>query len=86
MIADLGDCTLHEGFVNSCKIGNFELGSILYTTFVAGWLLLVSIPLSLLGSILGSILFVARIIYNFSLLFSTVMNDENLWLDKPKQM
>lgn len=55
-IAEIGNCTLNEATVNSCKIGNFELGGLLSQMFIAGWFMLLSLPLGLVGLILGIIL------------------------------
>jgi hypothetical protein len=60
-IANIGDCTLHEGYVNPCNILGLELGGILYGMGMAGWYLIVSIRWGLLGLLLGITLFIAEI-------------------------
>lgn len=62
LIADLADCPLNEGAVNACQIGVWEVGELLYTMFVMGWLMLVSIPLGMLGVGLGLLLLVVQLI------------------------
>jgi len=39
-------CTLHEGNVNSCIVRGADWGETLYTAFVLGWLMLITIPLA----------------------------------------
>jgi hypothetical protein len=43
-IANLNDCTLHEGYVNPCVIAGVDLGDALYTMGVLGWLGLMTLP------------------------------------------
>ncbi len=47
-IANLNDCTLHEGFVNPCVIAGVDWGGALYAMGVMGWLGLVTLPFGLL--------------------------------------
>lgn len=65
-IAEIGNCTLHEGSINSCQIGSFELGETLYTMFVLGWFMLYSIPLGFLGLFVGLIWLAVRFLRNLS--------------------
>lgn len=51
IIADMAGCTLHEGNVNPCVIGGIDLGGILYTMGILGWLMLVSLPIAALGAL-----------------------------------
>jgi hypothetical protein len=37
-------CTLHEGFQNPCVVDGTDWGGTLYTAFVGGWLMLVTLP------------------------------------------
>jgi hypothetical protein len=37
-------CTLHEGFTNPCVVNGHDWGDTLYTAFVAGWLMLLTLP------------------------------------------
>ena len=46
-IANLNDCTLHEGYVNPCVIVGVDLGGALYTMGVLGWLGLMTLPIGL---------------------------------------
>ncbi len=57
IIAGIGGCQLNEGVLNPCQIGPFELSNVLYTMFVAGWYIFLSIPLAFLGLIIGLISF-----------------------------
>lgn len=45
-------CTLHEGYANPCIVAGVDHGDRLYSAFVAGWLMLISLPLALLGLVL----------------------------------
>jgi hypothetical protein len=44
-IANLNDCTLHEGYVNPCVIAGVDLGGALYTMGVMGWPGLMTLPI-----------------------------------------
>ena len=46
LTASLLGCELHEGFVNACQLGGLEIGEILYTAGLFGWLSLATLPLS----------------------------------------
>ncbi|MCA2016744.1 hypothetical protein LDJ79_11525 [Vibrio tritonius] len=48
-IANVKHCLLDEGAVNPCIIFGVDVGDILYSMLVFGWLMLVSLPL---GSVL----------------------------------
>ena len=48
-IARWNGCTLHEGFVNPCPVGGWDIGGTLYTMSVMGWFLIVSIPLGVVA-------------------------------------
>lgn len=61
LLAAIADCPLNEGTVNACQLGSFEIGELLYTLFVAGWLMFVSIPLGMLGVGLGFLLLVVQL-------------------------
>ncbi|VEP14145.1 conserved hypothetical protein [Hyella patelloides LEGE 07179] len=61
VIAHIGNCTVHEGFVNPCQIGSFELGELLATMFVAGWYMLISLPLGFIGLLLGFLTLMSQI-------------------------
>jgi hypothetical protein len=45
LIANGAGCTLNEGNVHPCYVGGIDMGDTLYTMFVLGWLMLVTIPL-----------------------------------------
>ena len=51
-LANRHGCTLHEGFPNPCIINGVDRGETLYAMAVAGWFMLVSLPLLALGLIL----------------------------------
>lgn len=55
-------CTLHEGNATPCIVDGVDHGDTLYTAFVAGWLMLVSLPVALLGMVLLAVLLVLWII------------------------
>ena len=51
-IADLAACPLHEGFAQPCLVMGQDIGGLLHTMTVLGWLMLVSL-LVLAGGVLG---------------------------------
>ncbi|RMF24612.1 MAG: hypothetical protein D6756_06700 [Cyanobacteria bacterium J083] len=63
-VVEIGDCRLHERGVNSYQIWGFELGEILYAMFVVGWFALLSLPLGLLGLIVGLIWLGVKLLKN----------------------
>lgn len=52
MIAEQAGCQLHEGFVQPCIVYGTDIGGVLYTMGVMGWLMLGSVFL-LAGGVLG---------------------------------
>lgn len=52
LIATQNGCGLHEGFAQPCVVFGTDIGGILYTMGVMGWLMLVSI-FFLAGGVLG---------------------------------
>ncbi|MGZ9810302.1 hypothetical protein ACXN5S_07530 [Pseudoroseicyclus sp. H15] len=52
LLADRAGCELHEGYANACIIAGKDRGDMLYTMFVAGWLMLMTIPLGFIGLVL----------------------------------
>jgi len=40
-------CTLNEGSVHPCQLFGYEIGELLYSMFVFGWLSLATIPIGL---------------------------------------
>lgn len=40
-------CTLHEGFVTPCVVDGVDYGERLYTAFVMGWNMLLTLPVAL---------------------------------------
>lgn len=44
LIADAYDCPLHEGFANPCVINGADWGETLAGMFVAGWFMLMTLP------------------------------------------
>lgn len=44
--AERHGCDLHEGFVNSCMVDGTDWGETLYTAFVSGWLMLLTLPVA----------------------------------------
>lgn len=53
VIANRYGCRLHEGFPEPCLIGGTDWGGTLYQMGVAGWLMLLTLPLLALGLVLG---------------------------------
>ncbi|NJN22085.1 MAG: hypothetical protein HC812_14010 [Leptolyngbya sp. RL_3_1] len=51
-----------RGSVNTCQLGPFEIGNLLYTLFVAGWFIFFSIPLGLLGVGVGLLILVIQLV------------------------
>lgn len=47
--ADRHGCDLHEGFQTPCIVDGQDWGDTLYTAFVAGWLMLVTLPVAALA-------------------------------------
>lgn len=45
-------CALHEGFANPCVVNGHDYGETLYSWFVMGWLILLTLPLMLITPIL----------------------------------
>ena len=43
-IANANGCTVDEGSVHACVVGGREMGETLYTMFVAGWLMFITLP------------------------------------------
>jgi len=62
VIADLNDCTLHEGFENPCVVFGVDLGETLYTMLVVVWLGIVTLPLAILGVVVVAALTVAWLV------------------------
>ena len=52
LIAELNGCGLHEGFAQPCIVAGVDIGGLLYTMTVMGWLMLVSL-FFLAGGLLG---------------------------------
>ncbi len=46
--AERHGCDLHEGFVNPCVVNGSDWGETLYTAAMSGWLLMFTIPVSVL--------------------------------------
>ncbi|MGO4855601.1 hypothetical protein [Phaeovulum sp. W22_SRMD_FR3] len=44
--ANAHGCTLHEGFTNPCLVNGKDWGETLYTAFVAGWFMLLTLPVT----------------------------------------
>jgi hypothetical protein len=50
------DCTIHEGFVNSCVVGGVDLGeTAYYAGLIAAWGLLILGPISVGAGILWAV-------------------------------
>ena len=41
-------CTLHEGYVNPCVVNGTDYGETLYSAFVSGWFMLLTLPVGLI--------------------------------------
>ena len=48
-MASAFDCRVDEGSVHPCIVAGIDIGGLLYTTGVMGWLMLVSLPLAALA-------------------------------------
>lgn len=62
-IADLNGCALHEGYVQPCIVFGTDIGGVLYTMGVMGWLMLISLfflAAGLLGLALEALLLIVR--------------------------
>lgn len=46
-ISDFCGCALNEGSVHPCQFYGYEIGELLYSMFVFGWLAIATIPLGL---------------------------------------
>lgn len=57
LIADANNCVLHEGFKNPCVVLGLEMGDILYSMGAFAWLLFFSVPVGVLGLLVGVIWF-----------------------------
>ena len=44
-------CTLHEGFTNPCVVHGHDWGETLYTAFVSGWFMLITLPVAALAAL-----------------------------------
>ncbi|MCP3971932.1 MAG: hypothetical protein GY717_16735 [Rhodobacteraceae bacterium] len=49
--AERHGCTLHEGFSNPCLVNGQDWGETLYTAFVMGWLMLVTVPVGAIAAL-----------------------------------
>lgn len=58
-IASLGDCRLNEATVNPCVIAGVDLGGILYSMWVLGWLMIATLPI---GALLLACWFLALLV------------------------
>jgi hypothetical protein len=61
-IAESHGCTLHEGFVNPCIVDGEDMGDTLYTMFVMGWFMLVTLPAGLVALLVWIIVAVTLLI------------------------
>ncbi len=55
-------CDLHEGFANPCIIDGKDWGETLYTAFVSGWFMLITLPVAALAAVGLAVLAVAAVI------------------------
>jgi hypothetical protein len=60
-IAEANGCALHEGSTNACIIGGSDWGDALYTMFVMGWLMLLTVWLIPVGLVLAIVGLVQRL-------------------------
>lgn len=61
LIASANDCDLHEGFIQPCVVLGRDIGGLLYTMTVMGWLMLIS-AFFFMGGVLGLLIEAARFI------------------------
>lgn len=61
-VASAFGCTLHEGFANTCVVFGADIGETLATMFAAGWVMLVTLPVTLVCLSLLVVLTLIRII------------------------
>ncbi|WP_404934104.1 hypothetical protein [Nitratireductor sp. L15S-10] len=62
ILASWHGCTLHEGFSNPCMIAGADRGDMLYTMFVMGWLMLISLPFGMAALIAWTIALMIAVI------------------------
>ncbi len=48
-LAWIGNCRLNEAMAHPCVILGFDISELLYSMGVAGWLMLVTAPLAMIG-------------------------------------
>ena len=63
LIAEWNGCVLHEGFAGPCIVFGTDIGGVLYTMTVMGWLMLISLFFlggGLLGLAWEGVLLIAR--------------------------
>ncbi len=61
-VASAAGCAVNEASVTPRPIGPFNAGGLLYTMFVSGWFMLVSVPLGLLGASVGALRLVMALV------------------------
>jgi hypothetical protein len=64
VLAVITGCSINEGTVNTCQLGPVDIGSLLYTLFVSGWLIFISFPLGALGCGIGVLVLVVQLVSN----------------------
>ncbi|MBP0492004.1 hypothetical protein [Roseomonas indoligenes] len=64
-VADALGCRVHEGFPTPCPSRFGDLGELLYTTGVMGWLMLVTGPFMLATGVIWPVLLIVRICRRF---------------------
>ncbi|MDB5561933.1 MAG: hypothetical protein JWN11_1351 [Hyphomicrobiales bacterium] len=57
-IAEANGCPLDEGSVHACLVAGHDLGELLYTLGVLGWLMLASLPLGGIGVIVWLVILI----------------------------
>ncbi len=61
-IAGAFECTLHEGFANPCIVFGIDVGNVLASMFVAGWLMLATFPVTLVCLLLLVVLTIIKLV------------------------
>ena len=61
-IADAAGCTVNEGGTYPCVVMGQDFGGLLNFLFVAGWLMLLTLPLGVIASAVWLVLLIAHLI------------------------
>lgn len=62
LLAWIGDCSIHEGFAQTCMIAGSDWGETLYALGVGGWMFFLTAPIALAGLALALVLAVIALV------------------------